>query len=166
MIIGEGGEADRHSLKLSTCLGSHIPNVRSPERHPESLRAAISLWGARHPNAELRSISATYNCMGMVFGTRRTCIDVDSLDLVLREDSYQRLDSLNSAKVGDIVVYQNTRGVRTHVGFIIRISAELGGRRVYILSKWGHDGEYVHEYADVPEIYGRVAEIWTDRRLP
>jgi hypothetical protein len=73
LIIGEGGEQDRRAIKLATKRGRWIKNVRRREMPPEQLRAAVDLVHARFSGITLRSISATYNCFGMVFASRRTC---------------------------------------------------------------------------------------------
>ncbi len=56
------------------------------------------MWRKRLPDAELRSMTAVYNCMGMVFGCRRTSIDPEHLPTILREDSYVRVDSITVLK--------------------------------------------------------------------
>lgn len=90
MIIGAGGPSDRASIPLGTRRGTFIPNERRRELNPATLRASVDLWTRERPNARLRSVTAVYNCMGLVFASRRTCIDSTSLDTILREDEYQK----------------------------------------------------------------------------
>jgi hypothetical protein len=39
-----------------------------------------------------------------------------------------------------------------------------GADYLQVLSKWGADGEYLHDLTDVPYLLGRPAEYWTDRK--
>lgn len=164
MLIGEGGRQDINALELSTRRKQHILNAMSPERSDEELRAATRIWQERFPQIEPRSSSGRYNCMGMVFAARRTAIDIDQLDMILRDDEYRPVSSLDLAKEGDVVVYGQGPGIRRHVGIVLRTENVFGNKFVYILSQWGYDGEYIHRQDEVPEMYGRIMEIWTDRR--
>ena len=76
-IIGQGGESDQQRISLATSKNRNIPNSRRPERAPEAMLAAREMW--LKDNRELRSMSATYNCIGMVFANRRTWIDFASM---------------------------------------------------------------------------------------
>ena len=76
-IVNPGGSEDRRSIQLATRKNTPIRNERRPERPPESLRAAADIWCNEFTKNRLRSLSATYNCVGMVFATRRTWIEPD-----------------------------------------------------------------------------------------
>ena len=167
LIIGEGEENDPNALSLTTRKGTPIPNVRRPERPSESRKAAVDTWANIHPRAMLRSITSVYNCMGMVFAARRTCIDTEHSELILEEDDYRRLSGLSELQRGDVVVYKRNQFQRaTHVGIVSQIIPQITSAswEIYIMSKWGEDGEYIHLMEDVPIIYGEPAEYWTDRR--
>jgi hypothetical protein len=131
----------------------------------ESIKASIDLWRTLKPRAQLRSWSELYNCMGLVFGSRRTHIDIVSLRFILKEDGYRRLSGPDEANLGDVVVYADS--VPRHVGIVARIDVNLarGLRELFVISKWGEDGEYLHEVKDVPELYGSPIEYWTDREV-
>ncbi len=53
-----------------------------------------------------------------------------------------------------------------HVGVVIEIKPDLqkATKTLVILSQWGLDGEWIHPHDCVPPLYGRIAEVWTDRR--
>ncbi len=38
------------------------------------------------------------------------------------------------------------------------------GDPLTVLSKWGGEGEYMHDMSDVPELFGTPAEFWTHRK--
>lgn len=165
-IIGEGSERDRKTIPLSTCDGSHIPNFTRKEDPPEVRRHGIEIFKNAHPNAHLRSISSTYNCIGHLFGARRTWIEIDHLKTIFTLDGYRLITDENKLWVGDIVVYENRFGETTHVGQVVEIQKNLvgGESNVRVLSKWGPYGEYLHDLFDVSELIGKPKEYWTERR--
>lgn len=161
-IVLPGESRDRRSIHLSTKTGQHIPNVRRLERSPDSLRAATALWKEERPDAMLRTISNTYNCVGMIFASRRTHVDVEHLPQIYREDQYR---TVRLPELGDVAVYRDEAGAIQHVGVVMGVEVDFatGQRTVTILSKWGGDGEYVHPPDHVPGALGRVMDYWTDR---
>jgi hypothetical protein len=166
VLIGAGGENDKASIRLSTKKDNYIPNERKKERAPDSLRAAKALWTRQFPNIKTRSLSATYNCVGLVFGARRTCIDPDQIKMILEDDAYRKLSSDGEVKVGDIVIYIKDNEYE-HIGIVIEVIPDIltATHKVTVLSQWGQDGEYIHSVEDVPEQFGRTWEFWTERKL-
>lgn len=156
-----GGE-----LKLHTKQGRQIPNERRPERHPDSMQEAREMVERNHHTAKIRSMSSSYNCMGMVFANRRTWIDTDYIQMIKNDDEYQLITSPNDVAKGDIVVYRDDSKDITHVGLVADVEPELkdGTYKITVLSQWGHDGEYFHRIDDVNLLLGSPAEYWTDRR--
>ncbi|MGH7173459.1 MAG: DUF7689 domain-containing protein [Gemmataceae bacterium] len=155
------------SLLLQTRAKWRIPNELRPERHPAALKAAVELAHALVPDAILRSITATYNCVGMVVACRRTWVDPADLVRVLREDGYRKLKGPEESDVGDVVIYHDDNGEPCHVGLVLRKNLLLAGGQedlLTVLSKWGADGEYIHGASRVPVFLGTPAEYWTDRR--
>lgn len=153
-------------LPLATRKGRQIPNDRRAEQHPERLRVAKEMWETAHPSAQARSLTGVYNCMGMVFATRRTWIDPDELKMILEDDEYRQLSPNEHVVPGDIVVYKDGSGAVSHVGIVseIRVDLAIAKREVRVLSQWGRDGEYFHRVNDVPQGLGSPSEFWTDRR--
>jgi hypothetical protein len=100
--------------------------------------------------------------MGLIFGSRRAWIDIDSADMILRDDGYARIE-LPDAQPGDLVFYNHPEYGRTHVG-CLWVRSVTGPSPFRVLSQFGGDGEYHHDLNDVPEIYGVANEFWTDRR--
>ena len=88
---------------------------------------------------------------------------------ILEEDGYQEIAEA-SVMVGDIILYfRPLEENPSHVGVIDRREAAFlpggtfGEPQIWVLSKWGRDGEYRHLLTDVPVIYGDRHEFWTDR---
>jgi hypothetical protein len=166
MLIGAGGERDRASIKLATRCGTFIPNERRRERPPDALRAAKEMWTEKYPNIRVRSLSAVYNCVGLVFGSRRTCIDPDQLELILREDGYRRLPGEHEVEVGDLVLYR-VGNKYEHIAVVVHKKQNFINAcfEITVISQWGSEGEYIHLIRDVPPALGTPQEFWTDRRL-
>lgn len=145
-----------------------IPNEVRGERPREALAASVELFRGLFPDAQLRSITATYNCVGMVVASRRVWVDPEHLIRVLREDGYRRLNQEAEAEPGDVVAYHDSDGEICHVGIVLRKNLIIPGTKddpLTILSKWGADGEYVHASRRLPFLLGVPAEFWTDRRI-
>jgi len=163
-IIGLGSKRDREAIELATRAGSFIPNVRRREQPPARMKAAWDLWKRKHDIVP-RSYSSSYNCMGMVFASRRTWVEPDSLDMILREDGFRKI-SVSEAVLGDIVVYRDDSSGFAHVGLVLSKSADVehASWRVEVLSQWGADSEYFHDANDVPLLLGKPQDYWTERR--
>jgi len=149
-------------LALDAINGWHVPNLRPLyDLDPTQKYKARVIFQQTNPDAKLMSDSALYNCMGFAFASRRTIIDIDLLDDVLRADGYVRISNQDELGEGDLVVYTlNNRAV--HVGIITtKIKGyQISVEKIIVLSKWGQLGEYVHELNDVPELYGRAMSFW------
>ena len=164
-IINEGSPQDRNSLSLHTSKRNHIRNVRRNEAPPERRKAIVDLYKSTYPRAIVRSISQCYNCMGLVFASRRTCIDIDELQPIFNDDGFTKVDNLNESMIGDVVVYSRDHQ-RRHVGIIVQKEELLGTLTIRVLSQWGWDAEVIHPYDYVHPDHGVFSEIWTDRKMP
>jgi hypothetical protein len=140
-----------------------------PERPRAALQASVELFQRLFPEARLRSLTAIYNCIGLIVASRRTWVDPEDLIRVLREDGYWRLNKAEEAEPGDVVAYHDEHGEVCHAAIIVQknllVSTEQ--RDLFtVLSKWGADGEYVHEMTRLPAYLGKPSQFWTDRREP
>jgi hypothetical protein len=153
-------------LLLTTRKGHQIPNDRRPEQNPVRLEAAKEQVLKHHKSAQCRSLTSVYNCMGMVFANRRTCIDPDNIRMILKDDEYRQLQPSDEVVKGDVVIYKDSSGHVSHVGLVIDIILDIaqGTRKIKILSQWGQAGEYFHDADDVHQYLGTPEEYWTDRR--
>lgn len=133
---------------------------------PEARRASIEQWAGLVPGAELRSLTATYNCMGMVFAARRTWVETDLLELIKEDDEYRVVDA-KQVVPGDLVLYRGPEGQLAHIGLVLEKHAVLseGQFSFTVLSKWGQGGEYKHLLDDVPPTLGKPTEFISERRV-
>lgn len=110
----------------------------------------------------VRSISPhMYNCVGMIFSSRRAWIEIDYLHDILLQDGFTKIPKPR-LDVGDVVVY--SRSEPEHVGlvtYVPRDKSDIEGIRV--LSKWGKDGEIEHLLDVVPERFGQPSEFWSEK---
>ena len=152
-------------LALETRQGNQVPNEQRREVAPQRMKAAMEIVKANHPTAVERSLRSTYNCVGMVFASRRTCVDIEHLGLLLLEDGYRRLANATELQIGDLAVYKVDSGDFSHVGVVYHLGPFRvdGSRDVYVMSQWGRDGEYYHRVDDVNDHLGTPTEYWTDR---
>src|SRR6266705_1233285 len=159
-VLLPGSPRDKRSIPLATRAGNHIPNERRREMAPDRLKAAVALWARERPLAHLRSITATYNCVGMAFANRRTWVDPSSVPRILADDGYRRVERPAS---GDIVLYRTDDGALVHIAVVLEARKAFERWNLVVLSQWGADGEYVHPENYVPDRLGRPVEYWTER---
>ena len=110
----------------------------------------------------VRSISPyMYNCVGMIFSSRRAWIEIDYLHEILSRDGFSEISKEN-LDVGDVVVYTKVRP--EHVGLVTYVPRfNSDDERIRVLSKWGKDGEIEHFLDVVPERYGQPSEYWSEK---
>jgi hypothetical protein len=157
-------------LRIETRARWPIPNEFRREQNHVALKGAIELWDELLPNARFRSISAIYNCVGMVVAHRRSWAFPSDLHKVFRDDGFRRLGGPHESEIGDVVVYADDKGDVCHVGIVVSknlvTDPQNPGDPLKVLSKWGAMGEYVHDMSYVPELLGKAIEFWTDRKGP
>lgn len=124
---------------------------------------ALQLLGAKKDRVRVRSISEfPYNCVGMVLGNRRAWIDMDSerIQSSLTNDGYKMI-SQNLLTEGDVVLYELANEL-THIGMVLCVDSQ-NDSNIWILSKWGFAGEFIHHLHDVPSEYGVASQFWSER---
>ncbi|MCY3978454.1 MAG: hypothetical protein OXG23_10180 [Chloroflexi bacterium] len=124
---------------------------------------ALQLLGAKKDSVRVRSISEfPYNCVGMVLGNRRAWIDMDSekIQNSLTKDGYKRI-SQKLLTEGDVVLYELANEF-THIGMVLFVDSQ-NDSNIWILSKWGFAGEFIHHLHDVPGDYGVASQFWSER---
>lgn len=167
IIIGQGTERDPSALRLYTALNRYVPNERpDAERAPESLREARRVVRQISPTARCRSLTSKYNCMGLVFATRRTIVPIDHISMFLEDDGYSQV-TRDGVIEGDIVIYVRD-GLAQHVGLVHQLQDvspqhDRSIVQIWVLSQWGDDGEYFHKIDEVPYLYGTPSQFWSER---
>lgn len=155
-------------LPLHTRRGRQVPNKVRHEPPPARLKASVELWQRERPGAVLRSLTGTYNCIGMVIACRRACVEPEDLLWILTDDECRKLAGESDAQVGDVVVYRDDSGEVSHAGIVIEkrlLDPTQPRETLRVLSKWGDDGEYEHDASHVPPRFGKPMEYWTDRKV-
>lgn len=100
--------------------------------------------------------SRKYNCHGLSFAARRTCI-IGSVEVkkIISDDEYEEVPA-GEVLPGDTVVYYKD-GDAEHSGIIVSTTSGQGILRIpLILSKWGKCHEVVHKLGECPYYSGSV----------
>ena len=84
----------------------------------------------------------------------------------MREDGFRRVGEQKDIVPGDVVVYRDSERRITHLAIVLEKQSDIAGAACSfrVLSKWGADGEYMHEVRDVPDLLGIPTEFLTERR--
>ena len=159
-------EEKTQGLPLVTRTGRFIRNRPCPDDPKETLLSNHKELTRVHQHIRLRSLSSRYNCVGLVFGARRTNIDSSLIPFILQEDGYSKID-IAGLRPGDVVVYSNQYGP-THIGIVYEFDMlKKDEDSILVLSKWGTDyGEYFHRLRDVSPLYGKMIEFWSEKNEP
>lgn len=154
------------SIPLYTRKGREISNVQDSDPAPTQVERVQSRSRRDYPRAiERRPPSGQYNCHGLTFANRRTCIrDPKDVAKVLEDDGFRGV-RLSEVEPGDLVIYLDGSDI-SHSGIILEVvpgypeGSMLRGLKV--LSKWGSAGEYIHMATEGP--YARETITYrTDR---
>ena len=109
-------------------------------------------------NLKIRSVSEyPYNCVGMVFCSRRASVDIEHVFDILTQDGYNKI-SKDELIPGDLVLY-TFDDEPSHIGMVSCVSSF----ELLVLSKWGKDGEVEHDYKQVPEWLGTLTTFYSTR---
>jgi len=151
---------------ICTRSGWKIPELEEPlPSHPffNDVEQFTRFYLHKFVGLKVRSKSEyPYNCVGMVFSSRRAAINPSYLNKILQEDNYRPI-SRNEVQVGDVVVY-SYRNELSHVGIILKVEL-IGQTPIFtVMSKWGDVApEFVHLIDQVPEVLGEPIAFYTDR---
>lgn len=167
LIIGEGTQTDPNHLSLATKKRTPIKNTQRKERLPEQLEAARAFAERLCPGIKVRSLSATYNCVGLAFASRRTWVETDDIPMILLDDGYVQITERPELARGDVAIYRDKQGTISHIALVwsTTLCLRTGEITVECLSQWGADGEYFHSENNVPELLGKCCEFWSDRKV-
>lgn len=96
------------------------------------------------------SMSPLYNCHGMTFASRRTCID-NSVEIrkILQDDGYKQIIQKDILS-GDIVLYIDSDNEIVHSATIVNVDKTNALPTIRVVSKWGKWKEYIHDLHNCP----------------
>jgi hypothetical protein len=169
VLLSDRSQSNNNLKPIYARSGWEIPqekleifHIRKLKRELVRIRSGELL--RQHPRATLRSVSEyPYNCVGLVFATRRAVIDIENVPKILEEDGYHLIQR-NDVFVGDVVLY-GWNNTLSHVALITQIERYMSTINIKVLSRWGFDGEFEHFIEDVPETYGQPIGFYTERVL-
>lgn len=139
-------EGQEEPIVVQTRTRTCIPNWWSGGIAPMLMNSHHKLCD-NYPQAILRGPpSGFYNCHGLVFASRRTCIHPDDIGRILEEDNYQDID-VQRVLPGDVVLYEKPNGDIEHSGIVI---SKPSLTIPWVVSKWGSGGEFVHPALSCP----------------
>ena len=143
MLIGQ--QANGKSIPLTTRKGTSIGNYQQDTIVPDG-PSYDGQFRAKYPKivAERTELSSYYNCHGLVFAARRTCVyDPKQIITILEEDCYVEVESRNVLP-GDVILYYDNEGDIEHSGFVVSRSNSTTLKIPLVVSKWGRWREVVH----------------------
>jgi len=108
-----------------------------------------------HGSAYVVCAEATprFNCHGMTFASRRTCIfESSELMKILKEDGYELIQAAEVSP-GDVIVYVSDDGDFEHSGIVVEVPKALTLNIASVRSKWGKFKEVIHPANRCPYTY-------------
>lgn len=163
------GFGELSGIELRTKKNRLIRNIRKIEDSPIRLQVARAYVSEECDRAVCRSMSRTYNCLGLVFASRRTWVDDATLDRILEDDEYRPVTNEADLLPGDIAIYREPgTDVFSHIGMITRIDPspmDTTEKIVWVLSQFGSGGEWIHPVDQVPPEAGKISEYCTERKM-
>lgn len=114
-------------------------------------------WESKLQNVVWRSgPTARYNCHGLTFAARRTCIyESEAIAQILQEDGYVEV-SAESVLAGDIILYISSDNDVEHSGIVIEAPNNNLLNVPLVLSKWGAFAELIHRANNCPYTFANA----------
>ena len=160
LLPGDTDSPEEHPIYARS--GWRIPQERPQPIDGRLIRTRAEELQRWRPNIALRSLSNyPYNCVGLVFASRRAWIEIDHVYKILEEDGYYRVRR-DEVVSGDVVVYKDQKNMPRHVALIVTIE-RYKTLNIRVISKWGQDAEFIHYLEDLVPQLGEPTEFYTDR---
>jgi hypothetical protein len=149
-------------MRLETSSGNGIDNEQGPEItqydlnwHRHFTRLYLTAQHRTRP-------SGIYNCHGLTFASRRTCLHTTAdLKRIMADDRYEELQQ-KDVMAGDIVVYFSDSGDANHSGIVTSYDPNHDAAPL-VCSKWGRAGEFLHSLHSCPKAYGPNVKFYRCR---
>ena len=149
MIITPGKPVYK-KIALETRQGNPIDNCQESDF---SASQTIPDYSRKYKAATIRNApDPCYNCHGMTFASSRTKVFDESIDMILNDDGYKKVEA-DKALPGDVILYYNEKGEIYHSGIITTRPSEGKFGYPWVVSKWGVLNEVHHLAYDVPQQY-------------
>lgn len=158
LILNQFQTKTNPSIHLETSKGNMIDNYQVTE-----LSAFEQNMGKDYEKYEFAtprsSMSPMYNCHGMTFASRRTCIDKsEEIRKILKDDGYKDVTQ-KPILSGDIVLYLDSDSEIVHSATVVSIDNSTSIPTIRVMSKWGKWREYIHDLHICPYTNTRK-EFW------
>ncbi len=133
------------AIALQTARGNPVDNIQLQEISISELNLGEDLERKFSLGALPRTgPTPRYNCHGLTFANRRTCItEDDAVALILSDDDYIEVPR-EEVMQGDVIVYYNDKGAYYHSGIVLTKPAPDNMWVPRVCSKWGKGRELVH----------------------
>jgi len=158
-------DTSHNGCTICTRAGNPIPYRNTPIP-PSQFAEQIKKRFVNEYSVVIRSeANYPYNCVGMVFASRRAVIDDSEIGRILAEDNYKKINR-EQVIIGDVIAYIYEQKF-VHVGIIFEKTLAMDNKtsRFRVISKWGEDlPEFIHFEDIVPEMYGSP-DFYTDRNI-
>jgi hypothetical protein len=161
LLPGDTDSPEEHPIYARS--GWRIPQEYPSGLSAELMRIKTDAHVGWRRNIEPRSLSTyPYNCIGMIFASRRAWIEIEHIYKILYEDGYRQIVR-REIMSGDVVLYKDDNGEPSHVALITMVEFVGETPNILVISKWGKEAEFIHHVENVPTLFGHPAEFWTDR---
>jgi hypothetical protein len=155
-MINIPGKPVYKKITLVTRQGNPIDNCQESDF---CVRQTIPDYSKKYKAATVRNKpDPYYNCHGMTFASSRTKVFDESIDMILHDDGYKKVEA-DKALPGDVIIYYNEKGEISHSGIITTRPSEGKFGYPWVVSKWGVLNEMHHLAYDVPQEYRPFSEV-------
>ena len=155
MIIVPGKPVYK-KIALETRQGNPIDNCQESDF---STSQRIPDYSKKHKAATIRNApNPCYNCHGMTFASSRTKVFDESVQMILDDDGYKKVEA-DEALPGDVILYRDEKGEIHHSGIITTRPSEGEYGYPWVVSKWGVLNEVHHLAYDVPQQYKPFSKV-------
>lgn len=140
------------------------PSMENPEAVRFRTERLIQVLKSKHKTSPvIRPLSnSLYNCVGLIFCSRRAHVDIAYIDEILKQDGYNEITK-DECVAGDLVLY-TFEGEPSHIGLVSCVSwFQDRVARLTVLSKWGKAGEVEHDHDHVPVHCGIPTAYYSTR---
>ena len=161
-------QISRDPLIIQTRARHPIDNALGLKMLAHEIEQRNRVQQGKHPaGAKLmvrKGPTGVYNCHGLTFLSRRAWLgeenEQQTVEMILHDDDYDEIEA-RQALPGDVILYYYDDGALEHSGIVINNPPTANEPEPWILSKWGHGGEFIHRYNYCP-YHWRNVRFWRE----